>query len=176
MPLLIATVGLQGAGKTFWAMQQIKRAPFGKFGRSNRDQLRIMSHGGWTGDSDAEDQITLAQDLLVAGYINAGIDVIADDTNMRGPKDVDRWVRIALENGADLRIVDFLDISFETCVKQNRLRVDRVPSSVIYQTWGKLHDAMFPYWRDEPAHEDAEVIECFRAYVQGCGIELTSLI
>jgi hypothetical protein len=157
-------------------MQQIQTAPFGKIGRSNRDQLRIMSHGGWTGDSAAECQITLAQNLIVAGYVKAGLDVIADDTNMRGPKDIDRWINTALETGADLRIVDFLDVSFETCVVRNRLRAAKVPSSVIYQTWGRLHDAMFPHWRDEPAHGDAEVIECFRAYVQGCGIELVSLI
>lgn len=175
MQLLIATVGLQGSGKTTWTKAQVEQAPIGSLGRVGRDPLRIMSHGGWKGTKEAERQITIAQNALVYAYIQNGLDVIVDDTNMNGERDVLRWLEIAYELGIKLRIVDFLDVSFEECVRRNDLRrSDRVPQSAIYQTWGRLHDSMFPYWRDEQFRDDHEVIAKYRAYVQEMDIELVN--
>lgn len=175
MQPLIVTVGLQGSGKTTWTMAQIEQAPIGSLGRVGRDPLRIMSHGGWKGTKEAERQITIAQGALVDVYIQNGLDVIVDDTNMHGEQDVLKWLEIAYELDIKLRIVDFLDVSLEECMRRNDLRrSDHVPQSAIYQTWGKLHDSMFPYWRDERPHEDHEVIAKYRTYVQEMGIELVS--
>lgn len=173
MVSLTVTVGTPASGKTHWTMSQINSRVW----RVNRDQLRIMSHGKWIGVPEAEGQVTLAQDLLVKGYLRAGADVIADDTNMGGPRDIQRWISIATETGASLRVIDFLDVPIETCVIRNRNRSEseKVPSSVIYKMWCKLHDAMFPGWRDEDPHEDREVVEKFRAYVRSCE-EISELV
>jgi predicted kinase len=179
MPLLTATVGEQGSGKTTWALAEVAKFPPGIVGRVNRDQLRIMSHGGYKGTFNHEYQITMAQNALVVAYLGSGMDVIVDDTNMRGEESLDRWIEISRSVGALLHIVDFLDVPFEECLRRNHMRAkwERVPQSAMYQTWYGLHDAMFPdRGMDDPYHKDSEIIAEFRNLVRRKGLSSTIMM
>jgi predicted kinase len=163
MQLLIATVGAQGSGKTTWTMKEVDKYRIGTVGRVNRDQIRIMSHGGYKGSASQEYQVTLAQNALVETYLRSGLDVIVDDTNMRGLVDIGRWLEVADRFRVDLQVVDFLDIPIEECVRRNDLRlVGRVPVKAIHKTWSGFRES-FP---GDPDREDHEVVAEFRASVQ----------
>jgi predicted kinase len=144
-------------------MQEVDKYRIGTVGRVNRDQLRIMSHGGYKGNAEQEHQITLAQNALVETYLGSGMDVIVDDTNMRGLKALGRWLEVADRFRVDLLVVDFLDIPIEECIRRNDLRlVGRVPVEAIHRTWNEFRKS-FP---SDPGREDHEVIAEFRTSVQ----------
>lgn len=164
MSQLIVTVGVQGAGKTTWAMREVDQYRVGTVGRVNRDQLRTMSHGGYKGCKEQEYQVTVAQNALVRTYLECGMDVVVDDTNMHGAASLDRWLEMADRFGVDLRVVDFLDVPVAECVRRNDLRlVGRIPESEIHRTWNGFRDHM----SDGRGHcEDREIVDEFRAYVR----------
>jgi len=112
---LTITRGLPASGKTTWAKAQRGAV------RVNRDDLRGMLHGGWSGLPSAEKQVTLAQRASVEALLRAGVDVICDDTNLRA-----RYVRelaeIAARCGADVVIRDFTDVALEECIRRDALR------------------------------------------------------
>jgi predicted kinase len=122
-----------------------------------------MSHGGYKGSPEQEYQITLAQNALVETYLRSGMDVIVDDTNMRGLVDVRRWLSVACRFRVDLQIVDFLDVPLEECVRRNDLRlVGRVPVEAIHKTWKGFRES----FSDDPYYEDRDIITEFRTSVQ----------
>jgi predicted kinase len=130
MPTLTITRGLPGSGKTTWARQQ------GGHVRVNRDDLRRMLHGGPLHTGWAEMQVTLAQQAQVEALLRAGINVICDDTNLRG-----RYVRELAElgrlAGAQVVVHDFTDVPVEVCVARDagRPEGERVGAEVITRMW-----------------------------------------
>lgn len=163
MQRLIATVGPQGSGKTTWAEREVEQYLLGMVGRVNRDLLRIMSHGGYKGSPEQEHQITLAQNALVEAYLRSGMDVIVDDTNMRGLVDIRRWLSMADKFRVDLQIVDFLDVPLEECVHRNELRlVGRIPVEAIHKTWRKFRES----FSDDLYYSDRDIVTEFRTSVQ----------
>jgi predicted kinase len=130
MPILTITRGLPGSGKTTWARQQ------GGHVRVNRDDLRRMLHGGSLHTGWAERQVTLAQRAQVEALLRAGINVICDDTNLRG-----RYVRelaeLARLAGAEVVVHDFTDVPLEVCVARDATRPEgeRVGAAAITAMW-----------------------------------------
>src|SRR5262245_49221920 len=104
MATLTITRGLPGSGKTTWAKAQPRAV------RVNRDELRKMLHGGWTGESWAERHVTAAQRAAVEALLRNGVDVICDDTNLRA-KVVRELAELASECGASVSLVDFTHVS-----------------------------------------------------------------
>lgn len=126
MPTLTITRGLPGSGKTTWAKAQPRAV------RVNRDELRRMMHGGWTGDGPEEVQVTLAQRAAVEALLRKGVDVICDDTNLR-PKTVRELAELGAECGASVVVKDFTHVSLETCLERDASRAEgeRVGEAVI---------------------------------------------
>lgn len=126
MAMLTITRGLPGSGKTTWAKAQPRAV------RVNRDELRKMMHGGWTGESWAERQVTTAHRAAVEALLRMGIDVICDDTNLRA-KVVRELAELASECGASVSLVDFTHVSLEVCLRRDaeRLEGERVGEAVI---------------------------------------------
>jgi predicted kinase len=126
MATLTITRGLPGSGKTTWAKAQPRAV------RVNRDELRQMLHGGWTGDSPEEVQVTVAQRAAVEALLRKGINVICDDTNLRA-KVVRELAELAEACGATVQLKDFTHVSLETCIERDAARADgeRVGEAVI---------------------------------------------
>jgi predicted kinase len=117
MAKLTITRGLPGSGKTTWAKAQRDAL------RVNRDELRRMLHGGWTGDDRAEKQVTRAQHATIEALLRAGGHVIADDTNLAA-KVVRTLTRVAEKAGAQVDVVDFTHVSLETCIQRDAERAE----------------------------------------------------
>jgi predicted kinase len=117
MATLTITRGLPGSGKTTWAKAQPRAV------RVNRDELRKMLHGGWTGESWAEVQVSTAQRGAVEALLRKGVDVICDDTNLRA-KVVRELTLLATGCGASVSIVDFTHVPLEVCLERDATRRD----------------------------------------------------
>lgn len=135
MPTLTITRGLPASGKTTWARERLRTTAL-RSARVNRDDLRRVLHGGLSGASWAERQVTLAQHASVAALLRAGVDVICDDTNLR--KSVVRdLAALARASGAAFVVEDFTDIPLEVCIERDRVRpeADRVGEGVIREMY-----------------------------------------
>ena len=129
--VLVVTIGLPGSGKTTRAVDWVAESPAIR-ARVNRDQLRIMLHGGRLGTYEQECMVTDMQRAGVRALLRSGIDVVADDTNLSEGA-VERWRALAVEEGAGLLIWDFMRIPIEECIRRDALRegVARVGEVVI---------------------------------------------
>lgn len=123
MPTLILTRGLPGAGKTTWARKQ-------RGVRVNRDDLRLMLHGGRTGTGWAEMQVTIAQRAQIDALLRAGVDVICDDTNLRN-QTIRELAEIGASAGAAVRLEDFTGVPVDVCVERDAGRPNPVGEEVI---------------------------------------------
>jgi predicted kinase len=117
MAKLTIARGLPGSGKTTWAKTQQRAV------RVNRDELRRMLHGGWTGEDWAERQVTKAQHATITALLKAGGDVISDDTNLAA-KVVRDLTKLAARVGADAEVVDFTHVPLETCIQRDAQRAE----------------------------------------------------
>jgi predicted kinase len=124
MAKLIITRGLPGSGKSTWARQQPGAV------RVNRDELRLMLHGGWLGEGWAERQITTAHRAMIEALLRTGVNVICDDTNLRH-KVVRELAELAYDCGAEAEIADFTHVPLETCLERDAGRPESVGQEVI---------------------------------------------
>lgn len=134
MPTLTITRGLPGAGKTTWALAQVK-ASGGRVKRVNRDTLREMADAGaWS--KDREGKIIDMEIILARRFLDLGLDVIVDDTNLP-QRTVDLWRGFALGEmlGVDFRIQDFTAVPLAECLERNARRAPNVPEKVIRRMW-----------------------------------------
>lgn len=134
MSLLTITVGLPGSGKTTWA-----KAEAGRTGaaRLNRDGLREIMFGGYTGRREHEDAVTKVQFAGIAALLDAGQDLIVDDTNMRA-EHRGRFLRLSYEASCRVVVQDFTDVPIETCIERDAARtVGQVGEQVIRNMWAK---------------------------------------
>lgn len=122
MSTLIITRGLPASGKTTWARKWVTDDPANRV-RVNRDDFRAMMFDAPTYQWEQERLVTEASRDAVRALLKAGIDVVADDMNLR-PKYVREWQRFARANGADLEVVEF-PIDPDEAIRRDAVR-DRV--------------------------------------------------
>lgn len=79
---LILTIGLPASGKTTRARAWVAEDPSTRI-RVNRDDLRAMMLGGWTGLAEHEEAVSAAQIKTVDALLTLGWSVVCDDTNLR---------------------------------------------------------------------------------------------
>lgn len=105
MSELVITRGYPGSGKTTFAREWVAAAPLERL-RVNRDDLRANLYGVTAGLSyQQEQQVTAVQRGAVSAALSLGTSVIVDDTNLR-LKHARAWVDLAVELGAEWRVVD----------------------------------------------------------------------
>lgn len=137
MEELILTRGLPGSGKTTWAKQHGGR-------RVNRDELRLMLHGGFKKTRailGGEDEISHAQFGMARSLLEYGAPVIIDDTNLNRSA-VIRWWTLARTMNVGMEIYDFTGVSKDTCIVRDSLRPVEVAVGV--DVIHRMHDRYFP--------------------------------
>jgi predicted kinase len=118
MASLTITRGLPASGKTTWAKEQ-------RLVRVNRDDLRLMMHGGRVADDArrgrAEKEVTQAHHAAIDALLIGGADVVCDDTNLRS-RVVRELAELAAKHGATFTVRDFTDVPVDECVRRDALR------------------------------------------------------
>lgn len=117
---LILTKGLPASGKTTWARSWVAQDS-GTRTRVNRDDLRAMMFGGWTGISDHEDAVTTAQRGAIAHLITVGWSVVVDDTNLN-PEHLAALVKLGGQMHAEVEVEDFPHVPPEECERRDAAR------------------------------------------------------
>jgi predicted kinase len=129
MPTLIITRAIPAAGKTTKARAWVAESPTSR-ARVNRDDLRSMLFGGWTGEHAHEEAVTAAQHAVVAALLRCGLDVVVDDTNLRA-QHARAFRTLAVTAGAGFDVWDLTGVPLETCLERNAARDAAVPEAVI---------------------------------------------
>lgn len=129
MVRLLICRGLPASGKSTFARAWVQEDPDGR-ARVNRDDIRYSMFGkGWGVD---EDLVTKVQHAALRGAFESGKDVVSDDTNLNS-KVVRKLLKIAAEYDAEIEYNDeFLDVSWNECVRRDLGREPSVGSSVIH--------------------------------------------
>lgn len=117
---LVLYRGLPGSGKTTRARDYVAADP-GNRVRLNRDDVRDMLWGGWTGDRRHEEQITALTAMMLRSLLELGWTVVCDDTNMRNAY-IERQCEIAVGVGATVDIVDLTAVPVDVCIRRDAQR------------------------------------------------------
>jgi predicted kinase len=133
MSTLIITRGLPASGKTTHARRWVNADPRTRI-RLNRDELRRMLHAdtGQTTNGLQENLITKIQHDTARQALRSGVDVIVDDTNLRGRTAAD-WATLADVVGAQFEVVDLTHVDVKEALRRNYARPweQQVPDGVI---------------------------------------------
>lgn len=124
--------GLPASGKSTDAKAAVV-AGKGRVKRVNKDDLRDMIDvGRWS--KEREKFVLHVRDSMVRTWLNAGFDVLVDDTNLH-PKHENTLRRIAQEYEAEFVIKDFTNVSLYECLQRDEMREKSVGRRVITRMW-----------------------------------------
>lgn len=126
MPTVTICKGLPASGKSTWARQHA--ADTGAK-RLNRDSLRRMFDGGRHGEPE-ERFVEQARDVLLALALEAGEDVIVDDTNL-DPRHEQRIRAVAAAHGDATVQVRWFHIDLAEAIRRDLQRTHSVGEQAI---------------------------------------------
>lgn len=126
---IILTQGIPGSGKTTWAIRWRDEQP-GRV-RVNRDDVREMLFGRWTGLREDEELVTLIVDYARRQALMQDRQVVADDMWLN-PEHIEKTRQLAADCEADLSIKRFTT-SVAECIRRDRRRSRSVGENVIRQ-------------------------------------------
>lgn len=145
--------GLIASGKSTIAKELVETRGYK---RVNKDELRAMiDNSKWSKEN--EKQIIEVRDLIIINYLDAGYNVVVDDTNF-APEHEASLREIALHCDAGF-IVHELLTPVEECVKRNLKRGEIIPTDAIwkmYRNYVEPNIKKIPY---NPSLPDAVVFD-----------------
>ncbi len=151
MPILTMTKGLPASGKSTWAKQEVIKSK-GRTKRINKDDLRDMIDAGVWGKNN-EKNILSVRNLLIKHYLDAGFNVIVDDTNLH-PKHETTLQQIADICNVRFVVKSFLDVPMMECIKRDLGREKSVGERIIRSMYNQFlkpnvaqykHNDFLPY-------------------------------
>ena len=117
--------GLPASGKSTKAKELLE---VGNTVRINKDLLRKMLHCDKFNHRNEEFTRVAAMNLATT-FLNMGVNVIIDDTNLN-PKTVQTWKELAKLHDAKIEYHD-MDTSIKDCIFRDAIRINKVGDSVI---------------------------------------------
>lgn len=138
MPTVTLMRGLPASGKTTIARAMLEQSG-GRTRRVNLDELRAMAEGPSAARHaglDAEETVLAVQDAAILANIEAGFDVVVDNTNIvaRIPK---RIARVLLGR-ARIEVIDLTEVPVAECIRRDALRPDPVGQEAILRMAARL--------------------------------------
>lgn len=127
MAKLIINIGLPASGKSTESEKKILAE--GNTVRINKDLLRTMLHFDKFNHRN-EGHTRDAARTLVAYFLEQGVNVIIDDTNLN-PSTKQSWKDLAAQQGAKIEYQDLTWVSVEDCIARDAVREKKVGAHVI---------------------------------------------
>lgn len=122
MTVLHLTQGLPASGKSTWAKEWVSEGDVGTRARVNRDDLRAQLFGTPDYSWAQERAVTEASRAAVRALLEIGVDVVADDMNLR-PKYIKEWFVFASSvMGLDDVEIHSFPISLEDAIDRDHDR------------------------------------------------------
>lgn len=121
MPELVITRGLPASGKTTWARGWANQPERVRLSRDDLRETLFATQG--VGTSQQEAAISDILHTQTRSYLNNGISVVVDATNLR-LRHAREYATIAHETGADFRVEEF-DTPVDRCVEHDQRRHDK---------------------------------------------------
>lgn len=147
---LTITRGYPGSGKTTRALAWVNEDPAGR-ARVNRDDLRVTLYGTHRLDFAQEQLVTKVQHAAVRTLLDAGRDVVVDDTNLR-LRFARAFADIAVEKGVAFDVWD-IPTPVAECITRDAARDRVVGADVIGRMAGRFP---FPLPPVEPSTRTAD--------------------
>jgi tRNA uridine 5-carbamoylmethylation protein Kti12 len=130
---VILLKGLPGCGKTTWAKDRLAREP-GRYKRVNKDELRaILDDGRYS--PGHERFVEAVRDQIVLAALDAGKDVLVDDTNL-DPRHEAHLRRLVA--GRAVLVVEEFAVDLEECIRRDRERASPVGERVIRKMYAEF--------------------------------------
>jgi predicted kinase len=128
MKTVYLTKGCSGSGKSTWAKELVQKNP-NSYKRVNKDDLRAMIDCGYWSPK-AEELIKKVRDSIILLALEAGKNVVVDDTHLAGNHI--EHIKELVKGKAIVEIVDhFLQVPIEECIKNDLKRLNSVGEAVI---------------------------------------------
>lgn len=131
---IILTKGLQGSGKTTWAINKVKEDNFQTV-NINKDDLRAMLNAS-VHSKGREDFIIKAQEALIELALNEHKNVILSDTNLN-PMHIKRVTEKFGERANVVVDDQFMKVPIDECIQRDLKRFNSVGEAVIRSTYKK---------------------------------------
>ena len=143
MSKVIICQGIQGSGKSTWALNWVEEKPTKRV-RINRDSLRKMFGKYWV--LEREELCNIVEDKAIAYAIVKGFEVVIDDMNLN-PKTIEHIKELVLnvDSKADI-IYKLFNTPLTECVtrveKRNAslLEDEQIPISVVLETFDRYKE------------------------------------
>ena len=125
--------GLQGSGKSTWALGVLEKEPLA-WVRVNKDDLRKMTLSGeWT--QKKESMIVQLEHDIVTKALDDGKNVIVDNTGF-SKRHLDFYANLCLGKGVEFTI-KFFDLPLDECIARDLKRAQPVGKDVIMRMYNQ---------------------------------------
>ena len=143
MSKVIICQGIQGSGKSTWALNWVEEKPTKRV-RINRDSLRKMFGKYWV--LEREELCNEIEDKAIAYAIVRGFEVVIDDMNLN-PKTIEHIKELVLnvDSKADIRY-NLFNTPLTECVTRVEKRNaslpedEQIPISVVLETFDRYKE------------------------------------
>jgi predicted kinase len=148
MPTVYLTQGLPASGKTTAALELVRTSD-GRARRVNLDSLRLMldDNDGSVRHGRAHEDVVLAvQDATILAAVDAGFDVVVDNTHLV-PRLPSRYKRLLASRGVEFAVIDCAGVPVEECVRRDAERAGSVGEQLIRDMHERMRAAGKSGWR-----------------------------
>lgn len=148
MQTIHLTQGLPASGKTTAALELVHSSG-GQVRRVNLDSLRLMfddNDGSIRHGRDHEDVVLAAQDAAILAAVDAGFDVVVDNTHLV-PRLPNRYKRLLASRDVEFAVIDCTQVTVEECVRRDAERTGSVGEQLIRAMNERMLSARKSGWR-----------------------------